>query len=877
MNADTIAYFNYVLHSLVIGAAAWLLVRFVIRDALRRCILANLAVLMCLYTPFNIGMQDLLPQPKAQEAPVWTPIRETFKADWRVSVAPAKVLALDAAPQVRSWEVNDVVTGLRWFVWIIAAVLLMRLLYQSVRVQFWAWRLREPTQSEMGGLPQGAPYERISVFEGEGTPCVAGWFFPVIAVPSSAFETLTAREWGWLLRHEAEHLRLHDTVAALLLNIVRACLWWNPFVHALMEDYARAREEMCDAAAVGEAREPTAYADFLLAWAVKPGAQQACVMPIAYSRPARRLKARLVALIEARGVRKKVGALFVLGCLAFAVIAPVIAASFGLATATAQEPVKTKADDGRMYTRVYRVPPDFLSMGATSSDPLAAGKAATTAVIGKAARELLEDRGIPFPDGASALYNPVTSQLIVRHYKQALDQIEAIIDRLSKRTPLVYFQCKLIQADSWFGAHGGILKPDEAKELWRQMSQKKGIELATLPSTTGKLGAEAIAEVAQEVFPEKITEANIKHALKLVGPSIKLNANLAENGKALVVAKVDLGVDPDGAHPWLPQKGDKPVWDRVQFYTASAQAELASGETLVAHLQTSKKHVTVLITAEALNPTGQKAISFESTATMRPSSTGIDVPDKRVNEWSQRVYRVPPNFPKDKPPMEVLQDAGIPFEKNGSAVLKDGKLTVRNTKPKLDLIEIWIWQLHEAAVNKRVVVSVKAVEMKEDFLELMKEWVPPLPDAPKPAVVTDPTLLRPAASPPAGEILPQFTTAAILSADQFQTVMKKLAVTPMKLEVLRPDGKSKKYMLPDTMGGLEATVESTIGADGNTIELVITVDGVNRRCSTGVSIWDGQTVILGAQPSDHLTRCLFITAHMVSDIPAPMVEEEKKK
>lgn len=458
MNAETISTLNFVVHSLVIGAAAWLLVRLVIRDALQRCILANLAVLMCLYTPFNIGMQDLMPPPK-EEVPVWTPIRETFKADWRVSVAPAKVVAVDAAPHVRSCDVDEVVRGLRWLVWTVAAALLMRLLYQSVSVQIWAWRLREPTQSEMSVLPEGLPHERISVFAGEGTPCVAGWLFPVIAVPASAFETLTRREWGWLLRHEAEHLRLHDTVAALLQSIVRALLWWNPFVHALMEEYARAREEMCDAAAVGKEREPAAYADFLLAWAAKPGPQQVCVMPMAYSRPARRLKARLVALMEARGVRKKMGALFVLVLAAFAVIAPVVASSFGIAAAAAQEPVK---DDVAMKTRVEKVAPDFLN-GETALDPNggkadsfsttlrvappasegrdvpeAKGAEKKTAELprsvyrvpggfgdGKKPVEYLEGKGVVFPEGASAELADGT--LTVQNTRKNLDLIEQLL------------------------------------------------------------------------------------------------------------------------------------------------------------------------------------------------------------------------------------------------------------------------------------------------------------------------------------------------------------------------------------------------------------------------------------------------------------------
>ena len=873
MNAETISTLNFMVHSLVIGAAAWLLVRFVIRDALRRCILANLAVLMCLYSPFNIGMQDLFPPQKP--VPVWTPIRKTFQADWRVSVAPAKASVVNVAPEVRSWDVNGVVSVLRWFAWGVAAVLLLRLMLQCMRVQRWAWGLREPTQAEMEGLPQGVPYERISVFEDEGSPCVAGWFFPVIAVPASAFQRLTPRQWGWLLRHEAEHLRLHDTVAALLQSMVRAFLWWNPFAHALVEEYARAREEMCDAAAVGEGREHTVYADFLIECAAQSVPQHGCVMPIAHSRPARRLKARLVVLMEGRGVRKKIGALFVLGLLAFIFIAPLIAASFGIATAGAQEPVKAKADDGAMHTRAYRVAPDFLNAGVVTADPFAGGKAAPApaALVRKTARELLEGEGVRFPLGASAIYNPTASQLIVRHHKAALDQIEVIVDRMSKRLPQVYVQCKLIQADNHFGTHGNILKADEVAALWRGMLQKKGIGLATLPSVTMKLGVWASVEMVREVLPDKLPENKGESVLKWVGPSIKLNVNSAANGKALVAAKVGLGVDPDGAHPWLVQEGEKPDWNRVQIYTAAAQAELASGETLVMHLQTAKKAVTVLITAEALNPAGQKAINFESTATVLPSSTGIDLPDKAATEWSQRVYRVPQDFPNDKPPMEVFQDAGISFEKNASAVLRDGKLTVRNTKPNLELIEVWLGQLHVAAVKKRVVVSVKAVEMKGDILELMKEWVPPPPDAPKPAVVTDPTLLLPTASPPAGEISRQFTTAGIFSADQFETVMKKIAVTPAKVQILRLDEKSKKYRLPDTMGGLEATVESTIGADGFTIELVITFDGVNNRLnksiSTGVTLWDGQTVVLGAQPSDHLARFLFITAQMV--------QEEKKK
>ncbi len=253
MNAENVAFVNFLVHSLLIGASGWLLVRFVIRDALRRCILANLALLMCLYSPFDISLRDLFLPQKTVPVPVWTPLRETFEQDWRVTVAPAAPVIV--APPVRSWDVNETVLWLRRLSWLVTAFLLLRLLVQSARVQCWAWNLRAPTAEEIGRLPPTFDPKRLRVFDHEGTPCAAAWLFPVIAVPASAFASLTLRQWRWLLGHESEHLRCHDTVAVWLQNLVRAFLWWNPFAHVLIELYVRAREEACDAAAIGSEPE----------------------------------------------------------------------------------------------------------------------------------------------------------------------------------------------------------------------------------------------------------------------------------------------------------------------------------------------------------------------------------------------------------------------------------------------------------------------------------------------------------------------------------------------------------------------------------------------------------------------------------------------
>lgn len=910
MSTETITFINFIVHSLIIGAAAWLLVRFVISDALRRCILANLAVLMCLYNPFDTSIRDLFPV--TQHVPVLTPIRETLEHDWRVKVEPQKAIVPSTpAPAVASsWDVNELVKWLHRLSWFVTALLLLRMLIQSLRIQRWSWRLRalsadeaaflrdsvlEPERSgdrqpeaahrvsaanqcagppalsnvsrpseSSRGLEHSKTLSRMRVSDMTCTPCAAGWFFPVIAVPVSAFHELTPPQWRWLLRHEMEHLRTHDTVSVLLQNIVLAFLWWNPFVHALIEEYARAREEACDAAAVGEEPDHTPYADFLLSWAARTSPSR-FAMPIARSRPARRLKDRLVALMEARGVRQKLGALFVLGCLAFAVVAPFVAASFGIATATAQETVKADPEDKTMFTRVYVVEPDFLALGHKLEDPFATPKgrdpfAAVPPPEKLTARELLEKNGIPFPEGSSVIYQASTSRLIVRHTRAVLDQIEAAIDRLHQRLPQVYFQCRLIQADALIGKHESILKPDEAKELLAGVSQKTGIDLMSAPGVTTKMGRKGIVEVMREILPAKPWAQDAVIEVKRVGPRISLVALPSPDGEASIEAKVDLGVDPEAQHPWLPEENALTDWSRIQTFTVSSKAVLASGETLLLHLPTSNKPVTVLITAEALNPNGQRAISFESTATLQPSKTASDVADKATGEWMVRVFQLPKGFSRDKPPVEMLRAAGIAFPEGASAMLKDGKLTVRNSEANLKFIVAWLDALIQAeAPKKHVHLTVLAAEMNGDLMKMMNEWLEP---SAKPFET---------AAPPA--VLRQFTMAGVITATQMEKVVKRLAADAgAKLEVIKPKQKSQMYDLPAAWGGHEMKIEPVIGPDGYTIDMMVHAPAQApdpRGISTSVTIWDGQTVLLSAQPTEEATCILFITGTLV----APLAEK----
>jgi hypothetical protein len=117
----------------------------------------------------------------------------------------------------------------------------------------------------------------------------------------------------------------------------------------------------------------------------------------------------------------------------------------------------------------------------------------------------------------------------------------------------------------------------------------------------------------------------------------------------------------------------------------------------------------------------------------------------------------------------------------------------------------------------------------------------------------------------------QFTVSGIFTDPQFVRVMKSLAVSDAKLEVLKPNPKPQMYVLPAAMGGQEMKIDPLIGPDGYTIEMNIRIltNSQDQNPATGIStaltIWDGQTVVLGSRPSEGVSRFLFITGSLIQE------------
>lgn len=103
--------------------------------------------------------------------------------------------------------------------------------------------------------------------------------------------------------------------------------------------------------------------------------------------------------------------------------------------------VPLSTPDADLFTNVYVVPPTFLSTdtggggggGAAAADPFAdpVDAGGGGGIVGRpTAKSILENAGITFSTGATAIYNPATSQLIVKNTQDQMELVEAYIDSI---------------------------------------------------------------------------------------------------------------------------------------------------------------------------------------------------------------------------------------------------------------------------------------------------------------------------------------------------------------------------------------------------------------------------------------------------------------
>jgi len=220
-----------------------------------------------------------------------------------------------------------------------------------------------------------------------------------------------------VFRHEAAHLANRDPLWIPAYRVFAAVLWICPPAWWLMMRHLRACEEVCDAEAArrgGTLDYSASLAE--LALMLLPIKTTNAVAFLRAPSVRKRLKALpyhvdkrppqvLPALLASMALLLTSGAI---GNLAFAQSAS--------GTSTKTEVAKPKRDPNLLYTHVYKWPlTDFQK-----------AQEVTKAADAKA---ILQSAGIAFGDGASAIYNQSTHQLIIRNKGTELEKVESYLNK----------------------------------------------------------------------------------------------------------------------------------------------------------------------------------------------------------------------------------------------------------------------------------------------------------------------------------------------------------------------------------------------------------------------------------------------------------------
>ncbi|GEO10131.1 M56 family metallopeptidase [Segetibacter aerophilus] len=106
------------------------------------------------------------------------------------------------------------------------------------------------------------------------TPLTVGFFKPVILIPLATINYLNPQQMEAVILHELAHIRRYDYLFNLILAVVEACLFFNPFMQLIHQQVKKERENCCDDWVLRYDYSATSYARALLQIASnQPGKQ----------------------------------------------------------------------------------------------------------------------------------------------------------------------------------------------------------------------------------------------------------------------------------------------------------------------------------------------------------------------------------------------------------------------------------------------------------------------------------------------------------------------------------------------------------------------------------------------------------------------------
>lgn len=229
-------------------------------------------------------------QPQFQPTPV--PVKPRMSpAAWTLTASGFVSAGLLAWMLVRWWKINQKTQRATVSDKLISISNEDRCLTQAQRVT--ASEKLIPILGEVRRLTRLRSNIRLKLTEDSMSPAVCGLFRPVILLPQSLVEKLSAGQLRAVLLHEAIHIRRGDIWVNFAQSLLQIFYWWNPLLWLANARVRRIREEAVDDAVMLALRDDSEiYAPTLLE-----------VAKLAFHRPQASLG--LIGILESRSALRQ--------------------------------------------------------------------------------------------------------------------------------------------------------------------------------------------------------------------------------------------------------------------------------------------------------------------------------------------------------------------------------------------------------------------------------------------------------------------------------------------------------------------------------------------------------------------------------------------
>ncbi|QIF00283.1 M56 family metallopeptidase [Roseimicrobium sp. ORNL1] len=276
-------------------------------------------------------------------------------------------------------------------------------------------------------------------------PAVAGLWRPVVLMPPGLADSMQRESLRHVLLHELGHIRRGDLWLHWLSAIMVALHWFNPLLWLASRKFRADREAACDAEVIGASGNAAhAYGETLLALGARVPRMLSPRLMAGILGSADLVKQRIVDIARLGKTSRLAGWLAFLVVMSGTAAIALAAAEPGSATTIGDPPVKTETSQAaaELYTRTYKVPPDFLQWAQEQNSQPSTEKGSGKKLT---AVQILTNVGVPFPEGASAVFVASTSQMIVRNTAANHDIIKALVE-VNAANPIrqVYVTCQLV-------------------------------------------------------------------------------------------------------------------------------------------------------------------------------------------------------------------------------------------------------------------------------------------------------------------------------------------------------------------------------------------------------------------------------------------------